>query len=235
MTIFNHSNALVHLEKKVFELNNYQELKKIFHWTQDPILDRPDIHDFDYIEDINERRIRDSESIATVVKNAIPNVALEIGTANGMGTVLMSVNAPQAKLYTINIPPEQIQSGEGGVLTTVAMARDSIGIEYKKRNLTNIIQILENTKYWIPNIGTIEVAFIDGCHDTEFVFNDTVKVLKHMKPGGFILWHDFNLELRYKFPWINDVVKGVEKLYKKGYLHNNMYHIRDSWVGIYCV
>src|ERR1039457_7130503 len=84
---------LTHLDQTVVELNNYGELKKIFNWHYDPILDRPDIYDFDYVEDVNERRIRDAESLATVMRNTEPRIALEIGTANGMATLLMSVNA----------------------------------------------------------------------------------------------------------------------------------------------
>ena len=52
------------LQHSVIELNNFQELKKVFGWKEDPILDKPDIYDFDYIEDVNERRIRDAESLA---------------------------------------------------------------------------------------------------------------------------------------------------------------------------
>lgn len=223
------------IERSVIELNNFHELKKVFGWEEDPILDRPDIYDFDYIEDVNERRIRDTESLATVMRNVKPKTALEIGTASGMATALMSVNAPESKIYTINIPPEDIVSGEGGKLTTVALEREKIGIAYRKRNLGNITQIYANTAKWEPAIGSIDLAFIDGCHDSDFVYNDTRKVLKHMNPGGFILWHDFNPNLVKKYGWINSVCLGVEKLYQDGFIKGRILHLRDSWVGIYRV
>lgn len=221
------------LERWVIPLNNFHELKKVFGWEDDPILDRPDMNDFDYVEDVNERRIRDAESLATVMRNAKPRTALEIGTANGMATVLMSVNAPESRIFTINIPPEEILSGEGGKLTTAAFERDKVGVAYKERNLKNISQIFANTATWKPDIGDIDVAFIDGCHDTKFVYNDTRKVLQHMKPGGFIVWHDFNPELVNKYDWIKAVCRGVEKLYQHSLIRGKMFHIRDSWVGIY--
>jgi len=224
-----------YLEKMVVELNNFQELKKVFGWTKDFILERSDIHDFKYVEDVNERRIRDAESVAIVMANADPKVALEIGTSEGMGTVLMAANAPEAKIYTVNIPPEEILSGEGGKLTTIALEKDKIGKAYRERNLKNIFQIYANTAKWEPNIGPIDVAFIDGCHDAEFVFNDTRKVLAHAKPGSFILWHDFNPDLVKKYAWINDVCLGVEKLFQEGFLEGRIFHIKDSWVGIYKV
>lgn len=223
------------LKRYVIELNSFHELKKVFGWKENPILDRPDIHDFDNILDVNERRIRDAEALATVMRNANPRVALEIGTSNGMGTLLMSVNAPESKIYTVNIMPEEIISGQGGRLTTVALEREKIGSAFRERNLSNITQIDANTAKWEPDIGTIDVAFIDGCHDTEFVYNDTRKVLRYMEKGSFILWHDFNLELAKKYEWIHAVCLGVEKLHYKGLLKGRIYHIRDSWVGIYRV
>lgn len=229
------SNSFIFLDKRVIELNNYNELKKIFKWNDEPNLDRPDIYDFDYIEDVNERRIRDTESIATVVKNINPSTVLEIGTANGMGTILLSANAPQARIYTINISPEDIDSGEGGKLITAKVSRKEIGIEYKKRNLKNIKQIFANTAKWQPNIGEIDFVFIDGCHDTEFVYGDTKKILPFMKKGGFILWHDFNIDLTKKHGWINDVCLGVEKLMHDELIGGRIFHIKDSWVGIYQV
>lgn len=223
------------LDRQVIELNSFYELKKVFGWKDDPIIDRPDVHDFEYVEDVNERRIRDAESLATVMRNVSPEIALEIGTSNGMGTVLMSVNAPASKIYTVNIPPEEIVSGEGGELTTVALEREKIGIAYRERNLKNITQIYANTARWEPDFGTIGVAFIDGCHDSEFVYNDTRNVLKYMKPGAFILWHDFNPSLTKKFHWINSVCLGVEKLYRTGLIKGRIFHIRDSWIGVYQV
>lgn len=223
------------LEGSVIELNNFNELKKVFGWKEDPILDRPDIYNFDYVEDVNERRMRDAESLATVMRNARPGIALEIGTANGMGTLLMSVNAPDSQIFTVNISPEELHAGKGGKLTTVALHKENIGSAFRDRNLANITQLFVNTAIWTPEIGTIDVAFIDGCHDTKFVYNDTRKILRHMKPGGFILWHDFNPQLASKFPWINSVCRGVEQLFRDGLISGRIFQIRDSWVGIYQV
>jgi predicted O-methyltransferase YrrM len=224
-----------HLRASVFELNNIGELKKLFNWDNDPILNDQSIHEFGSIEDINERRIRDAESIGTVCRNIAKGTFLEIGTSSGHGTALMAQNAPQAKIYTVNIPPQEANAGEGGKYITHALEDDEIGIYYKKLGLKNIIQILANTATWNPDIGTIDVAFIDGCHDTEFVFNDTRKILKCMKPGSFILWHDFNLELAQKRRWIRCVCLGIEKLYEKGLLKGRTFHLKDSFVGIHRV
>lgn len=225
-------DELACLRAAVVELDDVDELKKLFGWKLEPILDDPSIHDFESIEDINRRRIHDAECLGTVVRNANPAVCLEIGTAEGHATALMAANAPQARIYTVNIPPEEIERGEGGKHTTVAFSRERIGCYYRERGLTNVEQIFANTARWEPNIGTIDVAFVDGCHDSDFVYNDTRKILKHTRPGSFILWHDFNLALTEKRDWIRDVCVGVERLYRAGLLSGPLFHVRNSWLGI---
>jgi predicted O-methyltransferase YrrM len=223
------------LRRALCELDNVEELKKLFGWKLEPVLDDPTIHEFESIEDINLRRVRDAECIGTIVRNTSPSVCLDIGTAEGHSAALMAVNAPQARVFTVNIPPEEIHSGEGGVLTTVAFEREKIGSYYRERNLANVEQILANTARWEPNVGTIDVALVDGCHDTDFVYNDSLKVLKHMKPGSFLLWHDFNLDMAVKRDWIREVCLGIEKLIGAGLVREPIFHVRNSWLGIYRV
>ena len=223
------------LEKQVIVANNIEEIKKNFGWKEAPVYERTDIHAFEYIEDINERRVRDAEVISNVICNVKAKTVVEIGTSTGMMTVLMSRNSPSSQIYTINIPPEDIVNGKGGKNTTIALEKAEIGREYKKLKLTNIAQIYENSATWEPDIGEINIAFIDGSHDTDFVYNDTLKILKNMPSGGFIMWHDFNPSLRKQFHWIDDVCKGVERLYSRGHIQGRILLLKDSWVGLYRV
>jgi hypothetical protein len=225
-----------HLSRVTFELESINELSKLFGWSKQPILLDEEIYKTEHIVDLNERRLRDAESIGTVVRNANPVVCLEIGTAEGRSTALLADNAPQeAQIYTVNIDPEEILTGEGGVLTTIAMEHERIGSYYRSKRYKNITQIIANTANWKPNIGFIDVALIDGCHDTEFVYNDTKKVLAHARKGSFILWHDFHPGLQKQFPWIHDVCKGVDRLIQDGLVQGNIYHVHNSWIGIYQV
>ncbi len=219
----------------MIELNNSLELCKVYGWKEEPLLEDQSIYQFDYVTDVNERRVRDAESIGTVIRNAVPRVCVDIGTAEGHSAALMAVNAPQAQIYTINIPPEEIDTGQGGKLTTIALERDRIGAYYRQRGLKNITQILANTASWQPDVGRVDVALVDGSHDTRFVYNDSLKILRCMQPGSFMLWHDFNLDLVEKYHWISAVCMGVERLWEDGLLNGQIFHIRDSWVGIYRV
>ena len=222
-----------HLHRSVIEVNSGVELRKVFGWKQEPLLDDPWIFDYEYPEDANQRRLRDAESLGTVMRNCDPQVGLEIGTATGHATALMALNAPQARIFTVSIPPEDFLSGADGQRTTLALERDQIGAYYRERKLANITQTLANTAFWKPEMEPINVAFVDGCHDAEFVYHDTRKILKKTKPGSFLLWHDFNLQLVQQYEWIHSVCEGVERLYAEGHLQGRIDHVRDLWVGIH--
>jgi predicted O-methyltransferase YrrM len=224
---------LANLERLVLEVRDYAAMKKAKRWTRDPVLDDDSIDTFENLTDLNDRKLLDALIIGATCANRNPKTILEIGTAGGHMTALMAQNAPQATVHTINIPPEEIDAG--GKFVTRSFTREEIGRYYKERKLTNVQQIYANTATWEPDIGPIDIAFVDGCHDAEFVFNDTRKILQFAHPGTVILWHDFNPELIGKNEWMADVARGIERLYEEGLISGNILHVRDSWVGYYVV
>jgi len=225
--------GLPHLEVNVLEVRTLAHLKKALDWNADPLLECDHLQQFQYLEDLNDRRLRDAEVLGAACCNGGPRILLEIGTSHGKTTAMMAKNAPQATVYTVNIPPEEIATG--GKNVTFAPSREEIGKHYRAEGLSNIRQIFANTATWEPGFGPIDVAFIDGCHDADFVYHDTRKILKKCRPGSILIWHDFNPGLAKTYPWINDVCKGIEKLYMDRLLSGKILHLQDSWMGLYVV
>ncbi len=221
------------LGRQIYMLDTYEELLKLYGWKKGPIYVRPDLHTVRGMEDLNNRRIRDTEAISTIARNIDPGNIIEIGTGTGAGTVLLSKSAPRSQIYTVNILPEDEQ--RSGRFNTEMMSKEKIGSVYKKLKLSNIHQIYANSLFWEPKLDKVNMAFIDGAHDAGNVYQDTKKMLNLIKGGGFILWHDFNPELRNFFPWIDQVMKGVERCYAEGILTEKIMNIKNSWVGIYPV
>jgi hypothetical protein len=219
------------LAANVLEVRSLAHLKKALGWSEDPVIVGEHLHDFQYFEDLNDRRLRDAEVLGAACCNGHPRILLEIGTSYGRTTALMAQNAPGGMVYTVNIPPEEIS--KGGKNITFAPSREEIGKYYREKGLINIHQIFANTRNWKPDFGPIDVAFVDGCHDADFVFNDTRKVLNKCRPGAIVMWHDFNPELAGVYHWINDVCAGVERLYIKGLIQSRILLLQDSWVGLY--
>ena len=226
-------DAWRHLDANVLEVRSLGHLKIALGWKRDPILDAEPLRAYLGLNDLNDRRLRDAEVIGGACANEARKIALEIGTAHGFTTALMAENAPHATVYTVNIPPEEIAAG--GVYTTFAPAHEQIGRIWRERKLPNVVQILANTATWEPDFGPIDVALIDGCHDTEFVVGDTRKALASSREGSLILWHDFHPTLRRVHPWIASVCRGIELLYREGLLRGPILHLQDSWIGLYRV
>lgn len=227
------SDPFPHLSANLLEVRNLDCFKKAMAWSNNPLLEGDHLHEFKFLTDLNDRRIRDAEVLGAACCNGDPKILLEIGTSHGRTTALMAQNAPKGVIYTINIPPDEI--AESGKHVTFAPGREEIGWYYREMKCSNIQQIFANTKDWEPDIGPIDVAFIDGCHDADFVYNDTRKVLKKCRPGSIIMWHDFNPDLLAVYDWIADVCRGVERLYAEGLIREKILHLQDSWVGLYVV
>ncbi len=202
-------------------------------WRQAPALSGDYLHEYANDLDLNRRRLRDAEVIGAACANSDARLLLEIGTAHGRMTAIMAQNAPRGVVHTVNIPPEEIN--EGGKRTTFALTREEIGSYYRQLGLGNVRQILANTANWEPDFGPIDVAFIDGCHDADFVYHDTRKVLARSRPGTIILWHDFCPPLARAHDWIEQVCIGIDRLLCRRLLRGRILHLQDSWIGLYRV
>ncbi len=225
--------SLRHVKANLLTARDIRTLKRAMGWVNDPVLDDDWIYRFENLTDLNDRRVRDVEVLGGACANGDPKILLEIGTAGGEGTAIMAKNAPNGTVYTVNILPEDI--AEGGKVVSYAPAKEEIGKYYRDRGLTNVVQIYANTLRWEPDFGPIDVAYIDGCHDASFVYGDTKKILAKCRPGSIILWHDFAPELIGAYPFIKDVMRGVEFLYQEKLLRGNILHLQDSFMGIYKV
>lgn len=221
------------LSQYVLTIRSWQYFKTAMGWQRDPQYDQEHCSSFDYLEDLNGRKFHDAHVVQGACCNERPKTILEIGTSHGRTTKYMSLNAPEATIYTVNLPPE----GEpcAGKHITHLPAEHEIGRLYREAGCSNVRQILANTADWTPDFGPIDVAFIDGCHDADFVYNDTLRILPVCRPGSVIIWHDFNPDLAHVFGWIGEVCHGIDRLLADRVIRGRILHLQDSWCGLYRV
>lgn len=165
-----------------------------------------------------------------ILKTRMPRIVLELGTAHGNTTANICGQCPDARVYTVNALPEQI-SGE---TITFALTKEEIGRVYRSAGFADRVQqIYANTleldlsPYLEP--GTVDLAIIDACHDTDFVLNDFLKTAPNMKPGGMVLLHDTH-------PSMEEHLLGSYRacmcLRRQGY---DVRHLKNTWWGVWLV
>jgi predicted O-methyltransferase YrrM len=127
--------------------------------------------------------------------------ALEIGTYDGNTALLLAANvAGGGGVVTVDLPPG-----------FTADRQDSLTFSHGEFNLTERHQLGRQTKGhplagrirqvygdsaeldWATLGGPFDLVFIDGCHSEAYVRSDTSNALKHLKPGGAIVWHDYGM------------------------------------------
>lgn len=167
----------------------------------------------------------DYSILISLIKTIKPEKVLELGTAQG-NTVANICSESDAQVYTVNALPEQIE----GNIITFTLNKEEIGKVYKERGFENrVVQIYENTKNldildFVPP-KRIDFAFLDACHDAEFVVNDFIKILPALSEQATVLLHDTFPSVEHYYL---DSYLGCMYLRRIGY---NIKHIENSSWG----
>ena len=192
--------------------------------------------DIDEVENECERfgrKRRDAEVLTTLAANCAGD-ALELGTSHGRGTFELAGNLPAGVVHTVNVLPEQLAaSGDAGVHVTHLLSKAEIGSYYRSRRVQNVRQIHADTRTWRPTaeLEGVGLAFVDACHDADAVRADSRLCWRLLRPGGFLVWHDWSPFAR-AYEWIDSVMRGAAAFMADHRLHGPIVHPRASWTGI---
>lgn len=172
-------------------------------------------------------------AILALFAKAFNAVALfEIGTFDGRTTLNLALNsAPEAKVYTIDLPKEKgidtalvtTTDDKEMILKNLAGARIAKYSQEEFPEKNKIIQISADsaTFDFSPYLKKMDLVFIDGAHSYEYLVNDSKMALELLRSDkGVIIWHD------YDGTW-----PGVTKALNEIYLNNrdlNIYHIAGT-------
>jgi Methyltransferase domain len=143
-----------------------------------------------------------------------PATIFEIGTFHGSSALHFALNAPQASIFTLDLPPDAAPS-----LSATQIDRGLICEAQKRRlvfddspessRITCLYGDSANFDF-TPFHNSVDLFFIDGAHHYEYVKNDTLKALGCVGQGGIIAWHD------YGRCGVNGVSKWLHEFRKNG-------------------
>jgi predicted O-methyltransferase YrrM len=178
-------------------------------------LSQSPIHIIPFLQGIGSMPISDRIALGSLAAyfEPIKNI-LEIGTFNGETARLLAMNAPQASVYTIDLPLKKNENiiKEMTAANIEATNSRSTGIAYRgTAEHSRIIQLFGDSRSFDfkTECPVFDMVFIDGGHDLEFVEKDTLHALNITRPGGLIVWHDCTTS----YP---DVVRIVKRFVDKG-------------------
>ena len=155
--------------------------------------------------------------LATVVSALQPQRIFETGTFRGVSTLTMALNAPEADIYTLDLPEQytesEVQTLSRGDREWVRLSRTSTGFAFRNHPAAKRIrQLRGNSLNFTPPavLENTDLCFIDGGHSYECIQADTETALKILSPNGVIVWDDYAwfvdgvsqylTELRHKLP-----------------------------------
>ena len=132
---------------------------------------------------------------------AIPagGIVVEIGTFDGRTTLNLAVNAPGARVFTLDLPPDEralyaLAHGERQYVD-----KPQPGARFRACNpvwqeaAQRITQLLGDsaTFDWAPYEGRAGLVFVDGSHAYDCVRKDSGTAMRLAAKGGLVLWHDY--------------------------------------------
>lgn len=139
-------------------------------------------------------------TICLLIRQMKPKSIFEFGTFNGVTTLQMAINSTDdCRIHTLNLPA----SGPETAMALGEYSRDKLLHPAKAGTATVFEEEPEAVKIeqlWGDSATfdfsrferSVDLVFIDACHEYDYVKCDTENALKMIaKSGGVILWHDF--------------------------------------------
>ena len=137
--------------------------------------------------------------LATLLKRVGARRIFEFGTYKGVSITQMALNMPEdAAIYTLDLP-----EGDTSSLYPITVADDrKIAFQTGKGGLIpeeirpRIQFIRQDSAQFdeTPLLNSMDLVFVDGAHNDEYVRNDSEKAWRMLRSGGVLVWHDFAVD-----------------------------------------
>ena len=131
----------------------------------------------------------------------------EFGTASGRTSYLWARNSgPSSKIHTLTLHPDQEHAYNNPSKEKEQADPSAINeITYNSFIYSDTEQAQKIKQHFGDSqkfdesqfLKKCDLLFIDGSHSYVFVKNDTEKALRMLKPGGFIIWHDYRNDVEH--------------------------------------
>ncbi len=149
-------------------------------------------------------------AVLAILQHIQAKSVVEIGTFDGGTALNIAANLPERGIvHTIDLPPEHASPLALGIsgFNDNRTELKAVGHLYKgTAHASKIHQVLADsaTIDYASLNPPFDAFLIDGCHDYEYVKHDSAQAMRHTRPGGVIIWHDYGM--------LKDVSRHVDEL-----------------------
>ena len=161
--------------------------------------------------------LEDLACLAALAKKKSPKKVFEIGTFEGLTSVVFAKNSdPGVQILSLDLPSEKdvprtrrsfkAQSIKGSYQSGYLI--DVFGSSHQVERLYGDSALFDFKEYE----NSIDFFFVDGSHTEEYVARDSLSAFKSITSDGWILWHDC---------FIPDVFKVLKRIAK----HHPLFHV----------
>lgn len=158
--------------------------------------------------------LHDVAAIAALTQKKKPRRVFEIGTFEGLTTVVFIKNGVEGtRVHTLDLPHDRTEIDR----TERSYEAHSIDFNYRSGYLIDQFGVRSQTDALFgdsavfdfkPFTDAIDLFFVDGAHTEDYVAADTYHAFQCLAPDGWVMWHDCLV------PQVLRVLKRVAKLVK---------------------
>jgi len=134
--------------------------------------------------------------LASLVKVTGAAKVFEIGTYDGRSARAMAMNLhASGRLFTLNLPPGEDRNA-AGIQNVDSQLNTKVGSGFRfaaTPEAERIEQLFgDSATFDFKSFeAQMDLVFIDGSHEFDYVSRDTKSAIRLLKPsGGWIVWHD---------------------------------------------
>lgn len=118
---------------------------------------------------------------------------LEIGTFDGFTALNIAANIKAGgEVATLDLPPDRQERSLDSISN--ACNPGIVGSKFRgEKEARGIRQVFGDSTAtdWGEFGSPFDLVFIDGCHEYPYVKSDSMNAVKHTRPGGTVIWHDY--------------------------------------------
>ncbi len=145
---------------------------------------------------------REMVVLCSILRLERAHTVFEIGTSLGVTSFNLALNLPEdGVLFTLDLPT--VEAGQASIATahevSISDRKMIFTARESRRFLGSAVESKVNQLYgdsatfdYTPYEGQCDVVFVDGAHSSAYVVSDTEAAFRLVRPGGLVLWHDYN-------------------------------------------